>query len=204
MAEETEIEITRTPQGTGGFPPVEVTQSQLVFWLNKDPQSPHWPFFPDQPGVGPRFQIGPGNTSDPVQPYAGNAIPQGQQQVINYSCRVSGHETEQGVITVWPDFLVQSCLVQYSNKLPDGVMGQPYAPVLLTQGGKPPYSHSLTDASLPQAMEIKDAENGVTVSGTPSSAGQDFAFTVHCKDALGNRVDQTVTLIIAPGAKAAG
>ena len=49
MAEQTEIKITKNAQGAGVFPPVEVTQSQLVFWKNNDPSSPHWPFVPDQP-----------------------------------------------------------------------------------------------------------------------------------------------------------
>src|SRR3954447_26573582 len=107
MAEQTEIKITKAAKGAGVFPPVEVTQSQLVFWKNNDPSSPHWPFVPDQPGVGPRFQTGPGDTSDPVQPYGSNTpIPQGATQVVNYSCRISNHEAEQGVITVWADFLV--------------------------------------------------------------------------------------------------
>ena len=210
MAEQTEIEITRSAHGTGVFPPVEVTQSQLVFWINKDPHSPHWPYFPDQPGVGPRFQTGPGDTSDPVQPYAGATIPQGQNKVVNYGCRISDHESEQGAITVWADFLVAS--IQNDdiyNQLPDGTVGVAYTPVSLTTGGKPGYSHTLSDAVLPAGITVTDGPAGVMVGGTPATSGSDFAFTVHCKDALGNKVDQTFTLSVAaaqpkqPGAETA-
>jgi len=203
MAEQTEIRITGSAQGTGVFPSVEITQSQLVFWKNDDPKSPHWPQFPQQPAVGPRFQTGSGNTSDPVQPYAGGPIPQGQNQLVKYGCRIPNHESEQGLITVWADFLVAT--IQNGgvfNQLPDGKVGTAYTPVALTTGGKPGYSHTLSDAALPPGINVTDGPSGVMVGGTPGAAGQDFAFTVHCKDALGNRVDQTFTLRVSAASSA--
>ena len=204
MAEQTVIKITRSAQGTGVFPPAEVTQSQLVYWKNNDPVSPHWPVFPAQPGVGPRFQTGPGDTSDPVQPYGSTtAISPGSTQVVNYGCQIQNHESEAGVITVWPDFLVAS--IQNNNiynQLPDGSVGSAYAPVQLTTGGKPGYSHTLSDAVLPAGITVTDGAAGVTVGGTPTVAGSDFAFTVHCRDALGNKVDQTFTLAVTASATA--
>src|SRR5215813_6714818 len=67
MPDETEIEITRVPGAANAtFPNVAITQSQLVFWLNKDStKAPHWPLFPST--LQPRTQTGFGNTSDNVQ-----------------------------------------------------------------------------------------------------------------------------------------
>jgi hypothetical protein len=205
MAEQTEITITRSAQGAGVFPPVEVTQSQLVYWKNNDPQSPHWPVFPDQPGVGPRFQTGPGDTSDPVQPYGSTTqLTPGQSRSVSYGCQIEGHQAEAGTITVWADFLSATILNDgIYNQLPDGTVGTVYPAVVLTVGGKPGYTHTLSDASLPAGISVTDGQLGVEVCGTPTTVGQDFAFTVHCTDALGNRVDQTFTMRIAPSATTA-
>jgi hypothetical protein len=125
--------------------------------------------------------------------------------VVNYGCRISDHESEQGVITVWADFLVAQ--IQSASgvfyQLPNGAVGQPYTPVVLTTGGKPPYIHTLTDADLPAGIVVTDAAAGVQVSGTAESAGTEFAFTVHCQDALGNKVDQTFTIQVTAAAQSA-
>jgi hypothetical protein len=205
MSEQTEITITRNSQGAGVFPAVEVTQSQLVYWKNADPQSAHWPVFPDQPGVGPRFQTGPADTSDPVQPYGSTTqLAPGVSKAVNYGCQIAGHQAEAGVITVWADFLSATILNDgIYNQLPDGTVGTAYPAVALTVGGKPGYCHTLSDASLPAGITVTDGAAGVQIGGTPIAAGQDFAFTVHCTDALGNRVDQTFTLRIAASATTA-
>src|SRR5437868_10958032 len=180
MTEQTHILITPNPDGTGNFPATECTQSQLVFWRNEDPGSPHWPVFPDQPGVGPHFQTGYKENSDPVQPYAsGTAIPSGQTQVVNYGCRISNHESEQGVVTVWPDFLaaqIQTGGVFF--QLANGTAGEAYTGAVMTTGGKPPYTHTLTDVSLPKGLSVTDGPSGPLVSGTPGAAGKNFAFTL--------------------------
>jgi hypothetical protein len=167
-----------------------------VFWKNDDPQSPHWVYFPSQPGVGPRFATGSGDTSDPVQ--VATSIPQGKTNVaVTYKCKETGHENESGQVTVWPDFL----MVQYQtgnvfNQLPNGIVGQVYIATPLTTGGKPNYTHTLTEASLPPGLSVTDTPTGVVISGTPTATGADFAFTAHCVDALGNRVDQTFTIVV--------
>ena len=103
------------------------------------------------------------------------------------------------MIKVWPDFLVAN--IQTASgvfyQLPTGTLGQPYAPVVLTIGGKPSYIHTLTDAELPKGIVITDGPTGVQVGGVALSAGNDFAFTVHCQDTLGNKVDQTFTMQVA-------
>lgn len=206
MAEQTVIRITRDAQGNVAYPPVEITQSQLVFWENQDPQSAHWPYFPDQPGVGPRFAVGTGDSSDPVQPYANQTqIPQGTNKVVYYRDKEPGNGSLQGQITVWADFLattIQNSVTNVFNQLNDATAGVPYPPVALTTGGKPPYQHTLSDAVLSAGMAVTDSAAGVTIGGTPTQAGQDFAFTIHCQDALGNRVDETLTVVVKAGAAA--
>lgn len=201
MPDETPITITRRAQGVE-FKTVTVTQSQLVFWRNEDPQAPHWPFFPDQPGVGPRFQIGSGNTSDNCQPDStGKAIPQGQILPFSYKCKVDKHDAESGTINVVADFLAATLTPEppVFNQLPNGTVGVPYAPIVLTSGGLGPYTHTLTDAVLPHGLTITDQPTGVTVGGTPTQSGDNFAFTVNSRDTLGNTVDQTYTLtVVAP------
>jgi hypothetical protein len=51
-------------------------------------------------------------------------------------------------------------------------------------------------------MAITDTAAGVVIGGTPMQAGQNFAFTIHCQDALGNRVDETLTIVVKAGAAA--
>src|ERR1035438_4453068 len=73
MPDEEQITITKGPN-EGAFQTVTVTQSQLVFWRNEDTEA-HWPSFPGQPQIGPRFQVGPGDNSDNFQPVSsGGAI----------------------------------------------------------------------------------------------------------------------------------
>ena len=196
MSETTTIHITRSGN-TVTYEPAECTLSQLVFWKNDDPQSPHWVYFPGQAGVGPRFATGPGDTSDPVQP--ATSIPKGQTNVVvTYACKEAGHENERGQVTVWPDFLVVQPITNgVYNQLANGTVGVDYPSTLLTTGGKPNYSHTLTDASMPPGMAVTNTPAGVAIGGTPTAAGQDYAFTVHCVDALGNRVDQTFTIVVA-------
>ena len=206
MAEQTLIQITRNSHGQVVYPPVEITQSQLVFWRNKDPKSAHWPYFPGQPGVGPRFAVGTGDTSDPVQPYAATTqIPQGTSQAVFYRDKQPGSAGLEGQITVWADFLavtIQNSVTKVFNQLDDATVGAVYGPVALTTGGKPTYEHTLSDAVVPAGMAITDTPSGVSIGGTPTQASQDFAFTIHCQDALGNRVDETLTIVVKAGATA--
>jgi hypothetical protein len=207
VAEETVITITRDAQGNVIYPPVEITQSQLVYWKNEDSQAAHWPYFPDQPGVGPRFAVGTGNTSDPVQPYANQtAIPQGTNQVVYYRDKQPGFDDLEGQVAVWGDFLatpIQNSVTKVYNQLNDATVGVAYAQVVLTVGGKPSYKHILSDAVLPPGMAVTDTPAGVAIGGTPMQAGENFAFTIHCQDALGNRVDETLALVVNVGANAA-
>ena len=150
------------------------------------------------PQVGPRFQTGPGDTSDPVQPYAsGAALATGKVITVNYSCKL--HSGENGRIQVVADFLSQNIVLRgILNQLPDATLGLTYTPIALTTGGLAPYSSTLSDAVIPKGLAVKNENTGVFVSGTPVEIGENFAFTVHCQDSLGNAVDQTYTIAVLP------
>src|SRR5437667_3493281 len=145
MPDQTEITITRNQSGAV-FPTVGITQSQLVFWQNEDPQGqPHWPLFPN--GLQPRTQVGAGDTSDPLQPASGVAtfptLTQCQVFPTSYTCQIKGHQSEQGVVNVVLDFFSNP------NQLPDATVNVAYTPFALTQGGMPPFTYKLSDESLP-------------------------------------------------------
>jgi hypothetical protein len=199
MPDEEQITITKGPN-EGAFQTVTVTQSQLVFWRNEDTEA-HWPSFPSQPQIGPRFQVGPGDNSDNFQPVSsGGAIPTGQTVKVNSGCKIQGHGAETGLILVVADFIeAPQPAGSVYNQLTNGTVGVAYSPVVLTSGGLAPYTHTLSDAVTPQGLTITNEAAGVTVGGTPTQAGDNFAFTVHCKDALENRVDQTYTLTVVSG-----
>ena len=206
MPNQQEIVITRDAEGKLSFPPVCITQSQTVFWRNEDSNGAHWPIIPPQPGVeppgvAPRFQIGLGNTSDQVQPYASaKQIEPGKEIDVAYGCKVNGHGAEKGIIKVVADFLPENIENDdVFNQLPDATAGQQYTPVPLTAGGRPPYRCTLSDATLPAGLQVKAEARGIVVSGKPSQKGNDFAFTVHCVDSLQNTIDQTYTIQVSKG-----
>ena len=65
-----------------------------------------------------------------------------------------------------------------TTSLPSGVIGAAYSSALTAQGGKTPYSWSVSSGSLAPGLTL--AASG-TISGTPSSSGQ-YSFTVKVAD----------------------
>ena len=182
MPDGTRIDIIRV-NGLVIFTQVTVTQSQVVFWQNNDPDAPHWPI------QGPRFQIGPGGNSDNATVY-----PAPLPTTICYGCAIPGHENERGSIIVYADFLPS----QVKNSiLPAGTKGTAYTAQNLATGGMPPYTFSVTSGSLPPGMSITVPTNntGITIGGTPTQSGM-FSFTVNATDHLQNTVEQTFTITI--------
>jgi hypothetical protein len=135
-----------------------------------------------------------------VQPFASaKQIEPGKEIDVAYGCKINGHGEEKGIIKVVADFLPENIENDDENddvfnQLPDAAAGQEYTPVSLTAGGKPPYRCTLSDATLPAGLQVRAEAHGIVVSGKPSQKGNDFAFTVHCVDALQNTIDQTYTI----------
>ena len=189
MADGTRIDINRV-NGSVVFTQVTVTQSQVVFWRNNDTE-PHWPI------QGPRFQVGPGGSSDDSTVY-----PAPLPTTIYYGCAIQGHESERGSIIVYADFLPSQVK---NNVLPAGTKGAAYAPQNLAPGtpqnlvtgGMSPYTFSITGGSMPPGMSVTATTNnaGLTIGGTPTQSGT-FSFTLNATDNLQNNVQQTFTITI--------
>ena len=181
MPDGTRIDINRV-NGSVVFTQVTVTQSQVVFWRNND-KEPHWPI------QGPRFQVGPGGSSDDSTVY-----PAPLPTTIYYGCAIQGHENERGSIIVYADFLPSQVK---NNVLPAGTKGAAYTVQNLATGGMSPYTFSTTSGSLPPGMSITATTNntGLTIGGTPTQSGT-FSFTLNATDNLQNNVQQTFTITI--------
>lgn len=78
--------------------------------------------------------------------------------------------------------------------LPNGTNGTPYSQTLVPTGGSGPYTCTVTAGALPAGLTL----DGVTVSGTPTSAGS-YDFTVTCTDRYGSSATKRYTLVIDPG-----
>jgi hypothetical protein len=51
---------------------------------------------------------------------------------------------------------------------------------------------------MPRGLIVTNEKDGVTLHGTPTQIGDQFAFTLHSRDQLGNTVDQTYTMTVLP------
>jgi hypothetical protein len=65
---------------------------------------------------------------------------------------------------------------------PTGIIGQLYGPsVIVTQGGRPPYTFSLLSGSLPPGLSLSTSTG--TITGTPTNAGS-YTFVVKVIDRM--------------------
>lgn len=84
------------------------------------------------------------------------------------------------------------------SKLPEAAEGQPYGPVTLqAQGGKPPYSYSLSGNPLPPGLTL--SPTGV-LAGTPAAAGS-ANVTIAVKDANGKTTTEDYGIAVKANEK---
>lgn len=89
---------------------------------------------------------------------------------------------------------VETSLV-ITTVLPDGQKNVPYSAGLSAQGGKAPYTWSLTSGSLPAGLSFNAA--GAAISGTPTAAGP-FSITVTVTDSTSTQVSKTLNATVGP------
>jgi uncharacterized protein (TIGR03118 family) len=83
--------------------------------------------------------------------------------------------------------------------LPNGKIGGPYLQALAATGGAPPYATwTVTSGSLPPGLSL-DSTTGA-VSGTPTTVGGTFYFTVSCTDSSGVKGSSSLQLTIQQSA----
>lgn len=120
-------------------------------------------------------------------------------ETLNFTVQVSdaagNTATKSFSLTVNPPLLT----VVSSAALPAGAVGAAYSqklPVSAT-GGTAPYRWSIANGStLPPGLDF--APDTLTLSGTPSTAGQ-FSFTIQASDSAGQTAGKQLSLTIAPG-----
>src|SRR5215831_6365746 len=196
------VTITRTPGAKlASFQTINASQSQMVFWTNRDHQ-PHWPTFSTgNPPPATPYQVGARGNSGSLQPATALAqfypsdsgpipIPQGQAVPVNYTCQL--HQGETGTINCYAD------LYSVANQLSPATRGQAYT-ANLTNGGLPPYEFRVTNSNLPASLTVKNVANqGPVLQGTPAQGDAgDYAFDLTCQDSDGGNVVETFLLTVA-------
>src|SRR6476659_7226867 len=85
-----------------------------------------------------------------------------------------------------------------TTTLPTGVVGAPYAGVILASGGTAPYSFAVSDGSLPTGLTLNSTTGAIT--GTPASTVSKF-FWVKVTDANGRfaTTHQQITVVTSSG-----
>lgn len=79
--------------------------------------------------------------------------------------------------------------------LPNGVVGSPYSQALGTTGGQTPFAWTVASGALPPGLSLGPS-TGI-ISGTPTTAGGPFGFTIRVADALGGAASQAYSISIA-------
>ena len=188
-----QINITRDRTGKVKFEEVSVDTTENVFFTNLDQQSAHWPTLAsNQLGPAPS----PNSNQCVVPPPAAGTIP------VTYGCKIEGHESERGVINVFPE------LTAVNTTLKPATKGRPIAEQQVVAGGASPYqilygSFQVKDASGnvvqsgdryygvgPGLKLIATFDNsGIWVAGTPTVSGT-YYFTFMVNDGIGGNLQQ--------------
>lgn len=147
-------------------------------------------------------------TSGGKMPYtyslASGALPEGL--TLSDSGVISGVPTTAGISTLTVQVTdannkadiksltvnIHSTLVITSDNTHDGYAGFAYNQTLLANGGKPPFTWSVTDGALPEGLIL--SSEGI-ISGTPSLLGTSV-FTVQVKDANNQTATKSFTIIL--------
>ena len=159
--------------------PAEIAFSDVVFWFNDDSE-PHTPMGID---------VQPQATSSSVQPVpTGSAapLPTPLPQSLKYECALHG---ETGTIAIYNDFVVIVSPLSVTK---------PATTVQVATGGKPPYVISPSgepSIALVATAQSPTADAGINAVLTDPPAT--VTFRLSATDALGNNVDQDVTINIS-------
>ena len=96
--------------------------------------------------------------------------------------------TQSYSVTIYP-------VLEVVTVAADGLSGVPYSAKLAAQGGLPPYTWSVTAATLPPGISF-DA-TGLTVRGTPTRSGA-YQIELNVKDNAGYTASRTLSVNIGP------
>ena len=97
----------------------------------------------------------------------------------------------QLILDISSYFAPISALDVISSSLPDAVLTSDYGYTLVATGGVAPYSWTITSGSLPPGMALSSAG---LISGTPTSSGPPYTFTVKVTDSNSPQGNATAQL----------
>ncbi len=186
--------VTGTPAGDsnheiaigsgGSFATVEVTQSETVTWVNHDTQE-HFPV-PNCYGL----RVEPQAVSNALQPAPTPALP----MTVAYGCAIEGHESEQGLINVYGDFVAVTPVTL--------LIAVPYVAVAVATGGKSPY-RIVQDPNLPYitAAETTPAGSSAGISiifnAAPPAGTTAVTYQLDTTDAFGTRIATPIAVTLS-------
>ena len=169
--------------GKGGtFASVDVQQSQTVFWTNND-DVVHFPV-PNCTGLS----VQPQGVTNSLQIVPVTVVP----MAIWYGCAVEGHESESGTINVYGDFRVLPVTLSSAT---------PYAQATVIPGGKSPYviepDGSVGYITIFEITPVGSSGGIAMVLNAPPPANETSVdYLLKVSDALGNKIDQTITITL--------
>lgn len=128
------------------FPTVNIDSTETVFFTNEDTQEAHWPTLISN-------QLGPAPS-----PNSSQWAPQGSTPpfVVNYGCKIPGHQSEAGVINVFPALSPPD-----STTLPPATVNVAVQVEVVT-GGASPYQIS------GQLFQVVDSSGNIIQQGANS------------------------------------
>lgn len=184
--------VTGTPAGTtnceiaigsgGSFATVDVTQSDTVTWVNHDTQE-HFPV-PNCFGL----RVEPQAVSNALQPAPTPALPMS----IAYGCAIEGHESEQGMINVYKDFVAVTPVKLSTNSPTAAAATGGKSPYLIVQDAKVPYITAVETTPAGSSAGIS-----IILSGAPPAGTTAVSYQLNATDAFGTQIDTTIAVTLS-------
>ena len=178
-----QIHITRDGSGKVNFETVSIDTTETVFFINQDPKAEHWPTIAAN-------KLGPAPSAPSSQ-----CKPQ-----ESYGCKITGHESEKGIINIFPALAAVS-----NTTLAPAIKGQAITQQQVVTGGMSPYfiRNELFQVLGPGGTVIQSGSGigpglqlvpmtnntGIFVKGTPTLSGT-YQFTFVVDDMMGGNLQQ--------------
>lgn len=90
--------------------------------------------------------------------------------------------------------VVRAAVAITTTSLPNGSVGSAYSQTLAVSGGQTPYTWSVTSGALPPGLSLNTGTGAIT--GTPTTAGGPFGFTIGVVDGLGGSAAKSYSITI--------
>ncbi len=150
-------------------------------------------------GGDPPFLVSDNGSLPPGLSVNNNGIVSGTPAANAKTGSVTFVVTDQNsaTATTTVDLTIAKAVTVATKNLAGGKVGKTYKAPLKAQGGKGPYTWSLTAGTLPAGLSIDNDKDAITgVPGT--AAGSPFDFTIKVTDALGGIATKAMSITVNP------